>query len=68
MKKVMNALDKDDNNYMNGFEGLFDNFNCICFFTFENVFDIRKRESLSDGYYTDFRENILGNFTECKNK
>ena len=68
MKKVMNALDKDDNNYMNGFEGLFDNFNCICFFTFENVFDIRKRESMSDGYYTDFRENILRNFTECKNK
>ena len=51
MKKVMNALDKDDNNYMNGFEGLFDNFNCICFFTFENVFDIRKREAINDSFY-----------------
>jgi hypothetical protein len=68
MKKMMNELDKDDKSNMNGFEGIFDNFNCICFFTFENVFDIRKRESLSDGYYTDFRENILRNFTECKNK
>ena len=65
---MMNELDKDDKSNMNGFEGIFDNFNCICFFTFENVFDIRKRESLSDGYYTDFRENILRNFTECKNK
>ena len=68
MKKVMNALDKDDNNYMNGFEGLFDNFNCICFFTFENVFDIRKRESINDSFYANFRENILSNFTEYKNK
>ena len=68
MKKVMNALDKDDNNYMNGFEGLFDNFNCICFFTFENVFDIRKREAINDSFYANFRENILSNFTEYKNK
>ena len=66
MKKVMNALDKDDNNYMNGFEGLFDNFNCICFFTFENVFDIRKRESISDSFYANFRDNILSNFTEYR--
>ena len=68
MKKVMNALDKDDNNYMNGFEGLFDNFNCICFFTFENVFDIRKREAINDSFYANFRENILSNFTEYKHK
>ena len=66
MKKVMNALDKDDNNYMNGFEGLFDNFNCICFFTFENVFDIRKRESINDSFYANFRDNILSNFTEYR--
>ena len=66
MKKVANALDKDDNNFMNGFEGLFDNFNCICFFTFENVFDIRKRESISDSFYANFRDNILSNFTEYR--
>ena len=68
MKKMMNELDKDDKSNMNGFEGIFDNFNCVCFFIFENVFDIRKRESLSDSYYTNFTENILRNFTECKNK
>ena len=68
MKKVMNELDSNDKSNMNGYEGIFDNFNCICFFTFENVFDIRKRESVSDGYYANFRENILKNFTECTNK
>ena len=68
MKKMMNDLDSNDKSNMNGFEGLFDNFNCLCFFTFENVFDIRKRETMNDGYYANFRENILKNFTECKIK
>jgi hypothetical protein len=66
MKNVMNALDSSDKNVINGFDGLFDNFNCICFFTFENVFDIRSRDSLSDGYYNNFKSNILSNFTEYK--
>ena len=66
MKKVMNDLDSNDKSNMNGYEGLFDNFNCLCFFTFENVFDIRNRESINDGYYDNFKNNILENFTECK--
>ena len=66
MKNMMNALDSSDKNIINGFDGLFDNFNCICFFTFENVFDIRSRDSLSDGYYNNFKSNILSNFTEYK--
>ena len=66
MKNVMNALDRDDRSNMTGFEGLFDNFNCLCFFTFENVFDIRKRENINEGYYNNFRDNILTNFTEYK--
>ena len=68
MRKMMNELDLNVKSYMNGFEGIFDNFNCICFFTFENVFDIRKRETITDSYFANFRENILNNFTECKNK
>ena len=66
MKNMMNALDNSDKNIINGFDGLFDNFNCICFFTFENVFDIRSRDSLNDGYYNNFKSNILSNFTEYK--
>ena len=68
MKNVMNALDRDDRSNMTGFEGLFDNFNCLCFFTFENIFDIRKRENINEGYYNNFRDNILTNFTEYKKK
>ena len=66
MKKVMNTLDINDKSNINGFDGLFDNFNCLCFFTFENVFDIRKRNSVSDSYYNDFKTNVLSNFCEYK--
>jgi hypothetical protein len=66
MKKVMNTLDNSDKSNMNGFEGIFDNFNCLCYFTFENVFDIRKRNEVTEGYYNNFRQNILNYFAEYK--
>ena len=51
---------------INQFEGVFDSFNCICFFTFENVFDIRHKSS-SNNYYKKFQKNIMVNFTPYKN-
>ena len=66
MKKVMNTLDNSDKNTMNGFDGIFDNFNCLCFFTFENVFDIKKKNVVNETYYNNFRQNILNYFAEYK--
>ena len=66
MKKIMNDLDSIDNSNMNGYEGLFDNFNCLCYFTFENIFDIRNRQSINDAYYNSFKDNILCYFTDYK--
>ena len=66
MKKVMNDLDSIDKSNMNGYEGLFDNFNCLCYFTFENIFDIRNRQAINDMYYNNFKDNILCNFTDYK--
>ena len=34
MRKVMKDLDSFDKSNMNGYEGLFDNFNCLCYFLF----------------------------------
>ena len=62
MKNVVKALDMGDKNNMTGFEGIFDNFNCTCFFTFENVFEIKDNNKESDGYYSQFRENVLKYF------
>lgn len=66
MKKVMKDLDSFDKSNMNGYEGLFDNFNCICYFIFENIFDIRQRNSVNDEYYGNVKDNILKYFAESK--
>ena len=66
MKKVMKDLDSFDKSNMNGYEGLFDNFNCLCYFIFENIFDIRQRNSVNDEYYGNVKDNILKYFAESK--
>ena len=63
-KNAANLMDYSDKISMNGYEGVFDSFNCMCFFTFENIFDIRKRLSITSNYYNKFQKNILDNFTE----
>ena len=66
-KNVGNMIDFEEKVNINGYEGVFDSFNCMCFFTFENVFDLRKRFSLSFNYYNNFQNKILANFTDYKN-
>lgn len=66
MKKVMKDLDSFDKSNMNGYEGLFDNFNCLCYFLFENIFDMRQRNSVNDEYYGNVKDNILKYFAESK--
>ena len=61
-----NLIDFDEKISINGYDGVFDSFNCLCYFTFENVFDIRKRLSLAINYYNNFKEKIMENFTEFK--
>ena len=64
-KNIGNLFDVEEKVNIIGYEGIFDSFNCLCFFTFENVFDIRKRSSLSFNY-NDFQKRILTNFTNYK--
>ena len=51
---------------INGYDGIFDSYSCLCFFTFGNIFDIRKRVTLTTNFYNNFQRNILVNFTEYK--
>ncbi len=49
-----------------GYEGNFDNFICMCFFTFENAFDLNNKSgSVAD---ETLKQKILENFTEFKLK
>ena len=65
-KHIGNLMDVDEKVNISGYEGVFDSFSCLCFFTFENVFDIRKRVSLALNYYNNFKNKIMNNFTEYK--
>ena len=66
-QNAANLMDYSEKLNINGYEGIFDSFNCMCFFTFENIFDIRKRLGLKEDFYTDFQNKILMNFTNVKN-
>ena len=65
-KHIGNLVDVEEKINISGYEGVFDSFNCLCFFTFENVFDIRKRVSLAINYYNNFKNKIMNNFTGYK--
>ena len=65
-KQIGNLVDFDDKINISWYEGAFDSFNCLCFFTFENVFDIRKSVSLDINYYNNFKNKIMNNFTVFK--
>ena len=67
MGNKVDLVDFEEKINMNQFEGLFDSFNCMCFFTFENVFDIRNKSSMSSNYYKNFEKNVMVNFTDFKN-
>ena len=56
-----NGNDFNEKISINGYDGLFDSYSCLCFFTFGNVFDIRKRVALTTNYYNNFQKNILVN-------
>ena len=60
-----NLIDYSEKISINGYEGIFDNFNCICFFTFDNIFDVRKK-NINTNFYTAFKNKILEHFTTLK--
>ena len=65
-QNAANLMDYSEKFNINGYDGIFDSFNCMCFFTFENIFDIRKRLGLKEDFYTDFQNKILMNFSNFK--
>ena len=63
MAKIIDTKEKID---INGYDGVFNSFSCLCFFSFENVFDVRPRLTLAKNYYNNFQDKILTNFTNFK--
>ena len=65
-KEAHNLLDYTEKVNIAGYEGNFDNFICLCFFTFENAFDSNNRSGIPID--ESFKNKILDNFIEMKSK
>ena len=59
-----NILDYSEKVNINGYEGNFDNYNCLCFFTFENVFDTRSKFNFITESYNLLEKKITDNFAQ----
>ena len=49
---------------INSYEGYFDAFNCICLFSFENIFELNSKCSCSKANYNEFEKKIFNNFSD----
>ena len=61
-----NLLDYSDKINIAAYEGNFDNFACVCFFTFENIFNMNKKFNITTQPYTILEKKIKDNFGEFK--
>ena len=57
-KYIANFKEIDDKSNIASFEGIFDSFNCLCYFIFENVLHLRKKLSLAINYYNNFKKRF----------
>ena len=65
-KEAHNLLDYTEKVNITGYEGNFDNFICMCFFIFENAFDLNNKSGSNPDEV--FKNKILENFSEFKSK
>ena len=63
-KSAHNLLDYTEKVNISGFEGNYDDFVCMCFFTFENVFDLNNKFGMKPD--DKFKNKILSKFSQYK--
>ena len=62
--KSLNMLNFKENIEINSYDGYFDNFNCLCLFSFENIFQIKSAFSCYSNNFNKFQDNILNYFSD----
>ena len=58
-----NMLNYSEKIKMNSYDGYFDAFNCMCLFSFENIFDLSSGCPCRAINYTALEKNVLNNFS-----
>ena len=51
---------------INGYDGIFDNYNCLCFFVFENIFENQIDYQYNYDFYKNYMYKIMKYFTSLK--
>ena len=62
-----NFLDLNDEINICSYDGTFHHFNCLCYFMFENLFDLKK-SLFKNNIWENFSKNIQKYFAEYKKK
>ena len=63
-KTSHSLLDYAEKVNISGYEGNYDDFVCMCFFTFENVFDLKNKNGMKPD--NEFKNKILDKFVQYK--
>ena len=58
-----NMLNYSEKIKMNSYEGYFDSFNCMCLFSFDNIFNLEKGCCCNSYNYNQLQNNVLHNFS-----
>ena len=60
------VIDLNNNINICSYDGTFHHFNCLCYFMFENIFDLKKSFFLKENYSNNFLNNMNKYFAEFK--
>ena len=58
-----NMLNYSEKIKINSYDGYFDSFNCMCLFSFENIFDLGTESCLGSYNYNQLQNAVLHNFS-----
>ena len=61
-----NSMKFSDEYNFKGYRGIFDNFNCMCFFSWENIFENLQNYSYKYDFYKNFMKKIMKYLTSLK--
>jgi len=63
-----NIINYSDKINISGYDGKFDNYNCLCYFNFENIFENKEKYQLNYNFYKEYLKKIMKYFSPLNRK
>ena len=67
-KENENIINFSEQINITGYNGFYDSYNCLCYFTFENIFYINENIENNYEFYKDYLNKILNHFSSLNEK